>query len=56
MSRETPKDDLRERTDWGSSKPTDEPCDDPWKDDPEKEQRVGTGKSDPDKWQETNTH
>jgi hypothetical protein len=52
MSKETPKDDPRERTDSGSPKQTDEP----WKGNPEKEQRSGTKKSDPDKWQETNTH
>jgi hypothetical protein len=52
MSKETPKDDPRQKTDWDSSKQTDEP----WKGDPEKEQRSGTKKSDPDKWQETNTH
>ena len=39
-------------TDEGSHKQTDEP----WKGNPEKEQRSGTKKSDPDKWQETNTH
>ena len=52
MSKETPKDDPRPKTDEGSHKQTDEP----WKGNPEKEQRSGTKKSDPDKWQETNTH
>jgi hypothetical protein len=52
MSKETPKDDPRERTDQGSHRQTEEP----WKGNPEKEQRSGTKKSDPDKWQETNTH
>jgi hypothetical protein len=52
MSKETPKDDHRQLTDWGSHKQTDEP----WKGNPEKERRSGTKKSDPDKWQETNTH
>jgi len=52
MSKETPKDDPRQQTDWGSHKQTDKP----WKGNPEKEQRSGTKKSDPDKWQETNTH
>jgi hypothetical protein len=52
MSKETPKNDPRERTDWGSASQTDKP----WKGNPEKEQRSGTQKSDPDKWQETNTH
>jgi hypothetical protein len=52
MTKETPKDDPRERTDWGSDKQTDKP----WKGNPETEQRSGTKKSDPDLWQETNTH
>jgi hypothetical protein len=52
MSKETPNDDLRQRTDKGSHSQTDQP----WKGNPEKEQRSGTKKSDPDKWQETNTH
>jgi hypothetical protein len=52
MGKETPKDDPRQRTDWGSHAQTDKP----WKGNPEKEQRPGTKKSDPDKWQETNTH
>jgi hypothetical protein len=52
MSKETPKDDPHRRTDWPSTKQTDEP----WKGNPEKEQKSGTKKSDPDLWQETNTH
>jgi hypothetical protein len=52
MSKETPNDDPRQRTDKGSHAQTDQP----WKGNPEKEQRSGTKKSDPDKWQETNTH
>ena len=52
MSKETPLDDRWQRTDQGSHSQTDEP----WKGNPEKEQRSGTKKSDPDKWQETNTH
>jgi hypothetical protein len=52
MSKETPKDDPRQQTDDGSLKQTDKP----WKGNPEKEQRSGTKKSDPDRWQETNTH
>jgi hypothetical protein len=52
MSKETPKDDPRQRTDEGSLSQTDKP----WKGNPEKEQRSGTKKSDPDQWQETNTH
>jgi hypothetical protein len=52
MSKETPKDDPRQKGDGGSLKQTDQP----WKGNPEKEQRSGTKKSDPDLWQETNTH
>ena len=52
MSKETPKDDPRQRADQRSHSQTDKP----WKGNPEKEQRSGTRKSDPDKWQETNTH
>jgi hypothetical protein len=37
MSRETPKDDLRQRTDWKNTKQTDEP----WKGPVEKEQKPG---------------
>jgi len=52
MSKETPKDDPRQESDVGSHSQTNEP----WKENPETEQRSGTKKSDPDKWQETNTH
>ena len=52
MSKETPKGGPRQKTDWGSHKQTDKP----WKGNPEKEQQSDTKKSDPDKWQETNTH
>ena len=52
MSKETPLDDPRQQTDWGSQKQTDKP----WKRPPEKEQRSGGQKPDLDKWQETNTH
>jgi hypothetical protein len=52
MSKKTPKDDPRQQSDWGSHAQTDKP----WNGNPEKEQRSGTKKSDPDKWQETNTH
>jgi hypothetical protein len=52
MSKETPSDDRREQTDWGSAKQTDKP----WKGVTEKEQKSGTKKSDPDRWQESNTH
>jgi hypothetical protein len=52
MSKETPKDDPRQRTDEGFAKQTAQP----WQGNPEKKQRSGTTKSDPDRWQETNTH
>jgi hypothetical protein len=52
MSKEKPTDDPRTRTDWGSPEQTDKP----WEGNPEQEQRSGTKKSDPDKWQETKTH
>jgi hypothetical protein len=54
MAKETPKDAPRQQPDDGSLAQTDEP----WKGNPEKEQRSGTKtkKSDPDLWQETNTH
>jgi hypothetical protein len=52
MSKETPKTDARDRTDWGSSKQTDKP----WKGNPEKEQRNRDEKIDLEKWQETKTH
>jgi hypothetical protein len=51
MSKETPEDDPRQN-DQGPHSQTNEP----WKGNPEKEQRSGTKKSDPDKWQESNTH
>jgi hypothetical protein len=50
MTKQTTKNDPRERTDWGSASQTETP----WKGN--QEQRSGTKKSDPDKWQETNTH
>jgi hypothetical protein len=52
MSKETPKDDPRQQNDWGSHSQTVKP----WEGNPEKEQKPGTKKSDPDKWHETNTH
>ena len=51
MSKESPH-DPRQKADQGSHSQTDEP----WKGNPEKEQRAGTKKADPGKWQETNTH
>jgi hypothetical protein len=52
MSKEFPQDDPRQKSDQGSHSQTDKP----WKGNPEKEQHSGTKRSDPDKWQETNTH
>lgn len=52
MSKETPKDDPRQATDWKNTKQTDEP----WNGPVEKEQKPGNPKPDLEKWQETNTH
>jgi hypothetical protein len=53
MSKETPKDDPRQRTDWPSKKQTDKP----WRGNPEKEQLPpDRPKPDLEKWQRTNTH
>jgi hypothetical protein len=52
MTKETPKDDPRQSTDWKTTKQTDEP----WKGSPEKEQKPGDTKPDLEKWQETKTH
>jgi hypothetical protein len=52
MSKETPKDDPRQRTDEGSHSQTKEP----WKGNPEKEQRNDTVELDLEKWQKSNTH
>jgi hypothetical protein len=53
MSKETPKDDPRQRTDWANTKQTDKP----WKGVPEKEQAAPEKpKPDIDKWNETKTH
>jgi hypothetical protein len=51
-SKETPKDDPRQRTDWGSNKQTDKP----WKGNPEKEHRNKDEKIDLEKWHESDTH
>ncbi|MGJ5180069.1 hypothetical protein ACQR16_21575 [Bradyrhizobium oligotrophicum] len=51
MSKETPKDDPRQRNDGGSIKQTDKP----WDGNPEKEQRSDSEK-DLEKWAETKTH
>jgi hypothetical protein len=52
MSKETPKDDPRQRTDKGSSKQTDKP----WKGNPEKEQNSHVDKDDLERWQRSGTH
>jgi len=52
ISKETPKDDPRQKSDQGSHRQTDKP----WKGNPEKEQRNDDAKIDLEKWQETNTH
>jgi hypothetical protein len=52
MSQEKPNGDPRQRTDWKSSKQTDEP----WKGPVEKEQKPAEAKLDLEKWHDTNTH
>ena len=52
MSKETPQDDPRQRTDKGSLNQTEEP----WKEHPEKEQRSGAKKSELERWQRSSTH
>jgi hypothetical protein len=52
MSKEQPKDDPRQATDWKNTKQTDEP----WKGPTEKEQKSDGSSLDLEKWQETNTH
>jgi hypothetical protein len=52
MSKETPADDPRQKTDGGSLKQTDKP----WKGPPEKEQKPSDHTPDLEKWQETRTH
>ena len=51
MSKETPKDDPRQKSDQGSHKQADKP----WKGNPEKEQR-NDAEINLEKWHETNTH
>ena len=51
MTKQSPPDNSG-NADHGSHSQTKEP----WKGNPEKAQRSDTKKSDPDKWQETNTH
>jgi hypothetical protein len=53
MSREKPNDDPRQRTDWKTTKQTDEP----WKGPIEKEQRNSPpSEEDLERWQKTNTN
>jgi hypothetical protein len=51
MSKECPNDDPRQRTDWKTTKQTDQP----WKGPVEKEQRTGSvDEADLERWQDTN--
>ena len=52
MSKETPEDDPRQRSDERSPKQTDKP----WKGNPEKEQGSQAPKPDLEKWQRSDTH
>jgi hypothetical protein len=53
MSKETPKDDPRQKTDWGSTSQTDNP----WKGVPEKEQfDPKRDRPDLEKWNDSKTH
>jgi hypothetical protein len=52
MSKETPKDDPRQRTDQGSLKQTEAP----WEGNPEKEQRSQISSDDLERWQQSDTH
>ena len=52
MSREKPNDDPRQRSEWRSSKQTDQP----WKGPVEKEQKPGLEKPDLERWRESDTH
>jgi hypothetical protein len=52
MSKENPGDDPRQRTDWKTTKQTEEP----WKGPVEKEQKPGGPPPDLEKWQESDTH
>lgn len=53
MSQETPKDDPRKQT---GGKDTFKQTDEPWKGNPEKEQRSHVEKHDLERWQKTNTN
>jgi hypothetical protein len=52
MSKETPKDDPRQKSDQRSHRQTNKP----WKGNLEKEQRNDDAKIDLEKWHESNTH
>ena len=52
MSKETPKDDSRQQSDWSSPKQTEKP----WEGVPEKDQGPPKTKPDLEKWNDTNTH
>jgi hypothetical protein len=52
MSKETPKEEPRQRTDRKNFKQSDEP----WKGPPEKEQKPGGPPPDLERWHESNTH
>jgi hypothetical protein len=53
MSKETPKDDPRQRTDWKTTRQSEKP----WKGNPEKEQfDPNTPKPDLEQWQDSYTH
>ena len=52
MSKKTPEDYPRQKSDQGSHKQTDKP----WKGNPEKEQRNDDAKIDLERWHEANTH
>ena len=52
MSKESPNEDPRQRTDWKSPKQTDKP----WKGNPEKEQKPSDVTPDLEKWQDSSTH
>jgi hypothetical protein len=50
--RETPADDPHSKTDWPNTRQSDEP----WKGNPEKQQRNKDEKIDLEKWHESDTH
>jgi hypothetical protein len=52
MSKEKPNDDPRQRTDWKTTKQTEEP----WKGPVEKEQKTSVTEEDLERWHRTNTN